>query len=178
MKKGMLMPVCTIAISAAVLFTLSFGLKATAQKNLEEKRLWLMKTLLPESESFSEEEYTGEDTNIQGVYKALNGYVIETEVYGYAGNIQMFIGVSNEGTVTGVVVNDMAETYGLGAKALRDHKFLAQFLNGQGDFVIGEGIDAITGATVTSKAVAKSINSAVAFVTGADVETEATSWGG
>ena len=178
MKKGMLMPVCTIAISAAVLFALSFGLKATAQKNLEEKRLWLMKTLLPESESFSEEEYTGEDTNIQGVYKALNGYVIETEVYGYAGNIQMFIGVINEGTVTGVVVNDMAETYGLGAKALRDHKFLAQFLNGQGDFVIGEGIDAITGATVTSKAVAKSINSAVAFVTGADVETEATSWGG
>ena len=86
MKKGMLMPVCTIAISAAVLFTLSFGLKATAQKNLEEKRLWLMKTLLPESESFSEEEYTGEDTKIQGVYKALNGYVIETEVYGYAGN--------------------------------------------------------------------------------------------
>jgi major membrane immunogen (membrane-anchored lipoprotein) len=39
-------------------------------------------------------------------------------------------------------------------------------------------VDAITGATVTSKAVVRSVNSAVSFVTGADLTTEATSWGG
>jgi len=39
-------------------------------------------------------------------------------------------------------------------------------------------VDAITGATVTSKAVVRCVNSAVAFVTGADTVTEATSWGG
>ena len=38
-------------------------------------------------------------------------------------------------------------------------------------------VDALTGATVTSKAIAKSVNSAVGFVTGADVVTEATKWG-
>ena len=39
-------------------------------------------------------------------------------------------------------------------------------------------IDGITGATVTSKAVAKSVNSAVGYVTGADVASSATTWGG
>ena len=68
--------------------------------------------------------------------------------------------------------------YGLGANALTDHVFLAQFLNGTGDFTVGTDVDGITGATVTSKAIAKSINSAVAFVTGADIESGATSWGG
>ena len=39
-------------------------------------------------------------------------------------------------------------------------------------------VDGITGATVTSKAVARSVNSAVAYVTGADAVSGATSWGG
>ena len=72
----------------------------------------------------------------------------------------------------------MQETYGLGAEALSDWEFLAQFLRTEGDAQIGEGIDAITGATVTSKAIARSVNSAVGFVTGADTSSSATSWGG
>ena len=43
---------------------------------------------------------------------------------------------------------------------------------------VGETVDALTGATVTSKAVVRCINSAVAYVTGADATTAATSWGG
>ena len=39
-------------------------------------------------------------------------------------------------------------------------------------------VDAITGATVTSKAIARCVNSAIAYVTGADVSSGATSWGG
>jgi len=39
-------------------------------------------------------------------------------------------------------------------------------------------VDAITGATVTSKAIVRSVNSAVSYVTGADVSSGATSWGG
>ena len=39
-------------------------------------------------------------------------------------------------------------------------------------------VDGITGATVTSKAIARCVNSAVGYVTGADVESGATSWGG
>ena len=96
--------------------------------------------------------------------------------YGYAGDITMLVGVSNEGTVTGLVVRDLSETYGLGANALSDVDFLAQFLWTEGDAEVGTNVDAITGATVTSKAVARSVNSAVGFMTGVDATTSATSW--
>ena len=39
-------------------------------------------------------------------------------------------------------------------------------------------VDAISGATVTSKAVIRCVNSAIAYVTGADASSGATSWGG
>lgn len=196
MKKGILAPISAIVIATLLLGGANFGLKGIAQKNAAEKRLWLMQTILPESEAFVEEEYTGDDTNIRSVHKAENGYVVETSVYGYAGDITMLVGVSNAGRVTGMVVTDLSETYGLGANALTDHVFLSQFLNQSGEMAISTGndafsgatqtadaeantyVDGITGATVTSKAVAKSINSAVAFVTGADIESGATSWGG
>ena len=178
MKKSIFFPVSVILAAALLLFGVSWGLKGIAQAKAEETRLWHMQTILPDSQVFTEEVYTGEDENIRSVYKAENGYVIETAVYGYVDEISMLIGVSNEGTVTGMVVTDLSETYGLGAKALTDHVFLAQFLNTSGEAEINNGVDALTGATVTSKAIAKSINSAVAYVTGADIETGATSWGG
>lgn len=196
MRKGILMPITAIVVAALVLAGANLGLRNVAINNAQEKHVWLMKTLLPESENFVKEEYTGEDTNIRSVHKAENGYVVETVVYGYAGNITMMVGVSNEGRVTGLVVTEMSETNSLGAEALTDHVFLAQFLNQSGDIAISTGedafsgatqsastenstyVDGITGATVTSKAIAKSVNSAVAFVTGADIETAATSWGG
>ena len=90
----------------------------------------------------------------------------------------MLVGVSTDGTVTGLVVRQMSETHGLGANAVNDADFLAQFLNTAGDAEVGTNVDAISGATVTSKAVTRSVNSAVAFVTGADVSSGATSWGG
>ena len=88
------------------------------------------------------------------------------------------VGVSNEGKVTGLVVEDMQETRGLGAKALTDVPFLAQFLLTTGEAEVGTNIDALTGATVSSKAVTKAVNSAVAYVTGADTSSSATEWGG
>ena len=135
----------------------------------------------------------------RSVHKADNGFVIETLSYGYADNIRMYVGICNEGKVTGLVVREAHETVGLGSNALTDHEFLSQFLNSAGSFEIatngadafssatgtadaGTGetveVDGITGATVTSKAVARSVNSAVAYVTGADVASSATTWGG
>ena len=134
--------------------------------------------MFPGNTVVSPETYTGEDSNIHRVWKVDTGYLVETVTSGYAGNITMLIGVSNDGTVTGLQVRNMQETYGLGAQALTDWEFLAQFLRTQGDAEIGSNVDAITGATVTSKAIARSVNSAVGFVTGADTSSAATSWGG
>ena len=189
--------IIAILVAALILFGASYGLQGIAAKNAQEEHLWLMQTLLPNSESFTVEPYSGEDANIRSIHKAENGYVIKTVTYAYAGEITVVVGVSNEGKVTGLVVRDQSETVGLGAKALYDHEFLAQFLNGSGTFAIGTPgadafsgatgeaatgeetyVDAITGATVTSKAIARCVNSAIAYVTGADVSSGATSWGG
>jgi electron transport complex protein RnfG len=178
MKKSILVPIITIVASALLLFGVSTALKGVTEANAAKAKLWHMQTILPGSVEFVEEEYSGDDANIRAAYKAENGYVVETVVYGYAGNITMLVGVNNDGYVTGMVVTDLQETFGLGAEALTDHVFLAQFLNTPGELEVGTDVDAITGATVTSKAIAKSINSAVAYVTGADIATGATEWGG
>lgn len=190
--------VISIVLAALILFGASLGLKGIAAQNAREEHLWLMQTLLPGSETFVVEPYSGEDANIRSVHKAENGFVIQTVTYGYAGEITMSIGVSNEGRVTGLVVEEAHETLGLGSKILTDHVFLAQFLNGTGSFEVktsgadafsgataaaepeGEtvGVDAISGATVSSKAVVRCVNSAIAYVTGADAVSAATTWGG
>lgn len=178
MKKPIFLPILTILLAALVLFGAALGLNGIAAAHAQAEHLQIMQTLLPGSTEFVEEPYTGDDANIRSVHKGENGFVIETVTQGYAGQITMLIGVSNDGTVTGLVVRDLSETYGLGAEVLTDYEFLAQFLNTTGDAEVGSDVDAITGATVTSRAIARSVNSAVAFVTGADTESGATSWGG
>ena len=199
MKKPILLPAVTILLIAAVLLAASFGLNGVAAQKAQADHIWLMQTLLPDSTEFTLEPYSGEDANIRSVHKAENGFVIETVTYGYAGDITMFIGVNNEGKVTGLVVRDLSETFGLGREALTDHVFLSQFLNASGSFEVVTGsadafsgatgevvestgdsveVDALTGATVTSKAIVRAVNSAVAYVTGADTASAATSWGG
>ncbi|MDO4488534.1 MAG: FMN-binding protein [Eubacteriales bacterium] len=176
-QSGVLKAVIAIAVSAVILFATSMALKGVAAANTEKANLATMKQVLPGSETFTEEEYTGEDANIVTAYKSENGYVVETKVFGYVDNIVLWVGVSNDGTVTGMSVREISETPGLGQKALTDPSFLSQFLDTKGDAEIGTNIDAITGATVSSKAITKSINSAVGFVTGADVASSASEWG-
>lgn len=174
----MIKPILAIILAALVLFGAAFGLNGLAAENARQEHQTMLRTLLPGSKEFVVEPYTGSDTNIRSVHKGENGFVIETVTAGYAGDITMLIGVSTKGTVTGLVVRDMTETFGLGANGLTDHVFLSQFLNTDGDAEVGTTVDAITGATVTSKAITRCVNSAVAYVTGADVSSGATSWGG
>jgi electron transport complex protein RnfG len=200
MRKTIWMPIVAILLASAILLGAYNGMNGYRQARIEEELTAKMQTILPGSVNFVQEEYTGEDANIREVYKGETGYVIKTVTYGYAGNITMLIGVSNDGAVTGLQVREMQETFGLGGEALTDWEFLAQFLNTTGNVTVGtpgqtdafssasgttetlDGeevyVDAITGATVTSKAIARSVNSAVGFVTGADASSEATSWGG
>lgn len=197
MKKSILIPVLAILLCAALLLGASALTAGMYRDNARELHLKDLQTLLPGATEFTVEPYDGEDANIISVHKADMGYVIETSSYGYAGPITVLVGVNKDGKVTGIVVRDMQETPGLGGNALADADFLAQFLNKTGSFAIGTAgadafsdatgeeatgeeiyVDGITGATVTSKAVARCVNSAVAYVTGADVESSATSWGG
>ena len=175
--KSIIKPVLAIGAAALILLGLKAGLSNLAEANAAKELNEMLATILPGDTEFTEEVYDGEDEAILAVYKGTTGFVVNTEAYGYAGNIEMLVAVSNDGTVTGLVVRDLSETYGLGANALTDTDYLAQYLETAGDAEVGNNIDAITGATVTSKAVTRAVNSAVAYVTGADTASSATAWG-
>ena len=187
--------IVTILMAAFILYVASHGLHGVATDNAQDHH----ESLLPEGESFVVVPYDGEDANIQSIHKSDSEYVIETVTDGYADKIHMLVGVNSEGLVTSVLIQEAHETAGLGNDALTDREFLSQFLNSSGPFEIatdGEDafsgatataetqsgdtvqIDGLTGATVTSKAIAASVNSAVGYVTGADVVSSATAWGG
>ena len=178
MKKDVFAPVIAIVLAALILLGLSFGLKGVAAANAQAEHMKIMQTMLPDSKEFVVEPYSGDDANIRSVRKGETGFVIETVTAGYAGDIRMLVAVNHEGMVVGLVVREMSETHSLGLNALNDVDFLAQFLKTTGEAEIGNGVDAISGATVTSRAIVRGVNSAVAYVTGADVESGATSWGG
>ena len=84
---------------------------------------------------------------------------------GYGGEIEITVGVDLTGTVTGVSVggSSFAETAGLGARA-KEAWFGEQFV-GQASLISlskdGGAIDAITSATITSRAVTGAVNNAV-----------------
>lgn len=177
-KSKILTPILIIAACTVLLFGVNRATDGIRKANEEAYLLNRMQTVLPGSSEFTLEEYTGEDSSIRSTYKAENGYAVFVVTPGYADSIAMLVGVRNDGAVMGLQVQQMHETYGLGAQALTDYKFLVQFLNTAETAEIGSNVDALTGATVTSKAIARGVNSAVGFVTGADTSSSATSWGG
>lgn len=175
--KKFIKPIMVLAFAAVILLGMRFGLSASAAEAHQRAMEEIYRQLLPGSTNFTEEEYSGEDTNITGVYKGDGGYIVETTTAGYVNDIILLTGVRNDGSVAGMMVSRIEETLGLGQNAAKG-EFLEQFLDINREVTVGVEIDAVTGATVTSKAVTKGINSAVAFVTGADVSSGATEWEG
>lgn len=98
------------------------------------------------------------------------GYVIEVLAHGgYGGDIKFQIGITNGGVINGVSITDISETAGLGMRA--PEVLAPQFRKraAQTFEVVKNGasydnqIDAISSATITSKAVTNGVNAAVVF---------------
>ena len=99
------------------------------------------------------------------------GYVIAaTSPNGYGGNIQVAVGISKDGVITGFDVISNSETAGLGSKCTAPD-FTSQFAGKNAEIlkytktgaVAENEIDAISGATRTTNAVTQAVNSAIIF---------------
>ena len=130
----------------------------------QEKTAASMQEVLP-ADSYNELSYTGSDPTVVKVYEAVGaGYVVEVTPSGFGGTIDMVVGVDSDGTVTGVSIINMSETSGLGANASKE-SFRSQYVGKSGELAVskdGGEIDALTGATITSRAVTRGVNSALA----------------
>ena len=108
---------------------------------------------------------------VSKVYKGENGYAVEVTPSGFDNTITMMVGVDNEGAVTGISIIDHSETAGLGAVAAATtaagEAFRAQFKGLSGEIAVskdGGQVDAITSATITSRAVCSGVNAALDVV--------------
>ena len=102
------------------------------------------------------------------------GYVIDaTSPSGYGGDVQVALGITNEGEITAfTVISAASETPGLGAKST-EPEFQAQFsglsaltpiaFSKTGANRDNNEIDAISGATITTTAVTTAVNEAINF---------------
>lgn len=99
-----------------------------------------------------------------------DGYVITTtDKEGYGGDIQITVGITADGTVNGISILSISETAGLGMRAT-EPAFYEQYKGKQAEkFVVskdggdGEPIDALSGATITSRAVTGAVNAALGY---------------
>lgn len=99
--------------------------------------------------------------------KYIIGYVAVAKSKGYGGDVQIMIGVNLDLTIAGIEILSQSETAGLGANC-ENPEWLSQFVGKSGELAVskdGGEIDAITASTITSRAVTKAVNKALAEVT-------------
>ena len=94
------------------------------------------------------------------------GYALKIVSSGSQGNIEMMVGVDGEGTVTGVSIVKNSETSGIGSRVMENENgVLDQFIGksaADGTLAVGTTVDAISGATVSSRGVTTGVNAALA----------------
>lgn len=96
------------------------------------------------------------------------GYVFKTSAKGYGGDIDLMVGIDTSGKVTGVSILSISETAGLGMNA-KNESFINQYTGKSGTIGVSKNgasdteIQALTGATITSKAVTSAVNTALSL---------------
>jgi electron transport complex protein RnfG len=153
--------VCVIA--AAALAQVYKFTKVRIDRNMVELEEKKRKEILPQAATFEERQidgkslFIGRDAGGQAI-----GSIFKVAPRGYAGPINILIGVNPDGTAAAVSITklDQTETPGLGTK-ITEPKFRDQFKGKEGDALKlkkdGGSIDAITAATISSRAVANGV---------------------
>ncbi len=115
-------------------------------------------------------------TEVGEVYRALSqdgslmGYVLKvTTKEGYGGNIELMVGITMEGSISGISILSISETPGLGMQA--GDVLVPQFAGRTAEAFVytktgaaaENEIDAISGATITTRAVTNAVNAGLFY---------------
>ena len=131
------------------------------------------KIVLSEADEFKELDGMNSDIVLE-VYEGIKdgqviGYTIKTSSKGYGGAIELMVGISKDGKITGVEIGNHSETPGLGSKAT-EPMFKNQYVDKDvsNSLLVVKGsanndneISAISGATITSNGVTNGVNAAM-----------------
>ena len=156
---------CIITFLAAALLG---GVNAVTEDRIAEnavkKRDNAMKAILTSADSFTEINESLFEGSSDG---ETVGYCVTTDAPGgYGGDISMMVGFNVDGSIAGIEILSHGETAGLGANCTKD-SFKSQFAGKTAPVATVKGaaasnnqFSAITGATITSRAVEKGVNNA------------------
>jgi len=180
LKPALVLLLVCLIVTAALAFTYQ-GTKDTIAERARIDAENSRREILPSADAFEPvdgiESLTGGRPELEPVreaYKGLKGdslagYVFTVATKGYGGNIEMMVGIDERGKITDVKIISHSETPGLGSKAAAEpfDSQLSGFIPSQPLEVVKresskpEEIEAISGATITSRAVVKGVQAAV-----------------
>ena len=163
------------AVVAAALAGVNTITKPIIDAQNAEKIQQAIEAVLPGGYHSEITEYSDATGLVTKVYQGDNGFAVQVEPMGFDNTITMMVGIDNEGKILGMSVIRHTETKDLGqvaaANTSKGEAFRGQYVGKTGELTViksGEAADdeinAITGATVTSKAVTAGINAALACV--------------
>jgi len=158
----------TAVVAAALAGVNSITAPAIEQLTAEKTQL-AIETVLPGGGELMDS--FPETALVSKVYASDTGYAVEVTPGGFDNTITMMVGVDKAGNVLGISIISHTETAGLGAVAAAGtpagESFRGQFVGTSGSVAVtkdGGEMDAITGATITSRAICAGVNAALECV--------------
>lgn len=183
-KNAIILTLITLVAGTALAVVYSITKEPIAQAE-KKATAEAYRTVCSEAESFNElelKEYKDENNStVSAVSEAKAGqetigYVMTVSSKGYGGDIKLAMGIDLQGNITGISILDASdETPGLGSKVKED-AFTSQFAGINSD-TLDTDVDAISGATYSSKGVRNAVNAGLKyyaenFVKGEDLINE------
>lgn len=156
---GVLTLICSVI--ALMLALVNAMTKDTIAANTEKEKIEAISRIfgeVDEVESYSVEEH---EVNLVLYKDGVRGYAVTVKPQGYGGEIEMLVGIEPGGSVVGIEIINMSETPGVGSRVKSDPDFLPQFKGMTGTLAVGDNVDAISGASISSKAVTAGVNEAL-----------------
>jgi electron transport complex protein RnfG len=158
-KPSLILMIICLVVTAALVSTYQVT-KPIIAEALEKRSQEARQEVLPEGKGFerilsSETESDKLEKGVIEAYQSENkvGWVITSQDKGYGGTIRIITGYDSGGMITNIKILEQSETPGLGTK-VGEEFFLEQF---RGKDSI-EGVEAISGATISSEAMKRAVS--------------------
>lgn len=179
MKENFKLGGTLLIITAIAGLLLGFANSLTKEAILENSKISKedLKVVLPVADSIRDMTIEiEEESTVKEVYEAVNGeelvgYVLKVSSKGFHGAIDFVVAISNDDKISGIKVLSHSETPGLGAK-IEEEKFTSRFTSKNTSEYLEavkttpskeNEVEAISGATTSSKASVNAVNDAISF---------------
>lgn len=152
-----LLIICSLTAAAV---SLVYGLThAKAEENLLGEKRTAMADIYGEGISVDE---TDCPDGVNAVYRITKGseflgYCVSVTGSGFGGDLDVLVGYHADRSVRGVRLISHSETPGLGSR-VGEAEYLEQYTGKSGSLVLDQDIDAISGSTISSKALLDAVN--------------------